>query len=312
MKGAARMLPAFVVATALSSSSIPARAYFEETAAGARPLSLGFSALADVRDASAYYWNPAGLAGLGGTELLADVAKPYGVADLNEGTVAVATRRFDTGWALAWHHLGVTGVYGEELISVAAGRALGDLPRGHALFGGATFKYGRVGFSPFTDPATGGTTDYGSLAKGSLDVGLLWAMPWNVDLAWVVRDVLQPRYEFVPGSGGDRLEARQEVAAAYRWNEESTVTAGWSQATGGRTSINVGMEVLFYHVFAIRSGLTNIAPIYQSTGSPTEFQFTGGFGVFHKGYHVDAAAFTNRDLGASYRVTLRLRRQASP
>jgi len=65
------------------------------------------------------------------------------------------------------------------------------------------------------------------------------------------------------------------------------------------------MEVLFYDVFAIRSGLTNIATIYRATGSPHDFQYTGGFGVFHKGYYVDAVAFTNRDLGASYRVSLR-------
>lgn len=290
---------------AVATAPAPATAYFEQTAAGARALAFGLSAQADVKDVSAYHWNPAGLAGLAGTEVLLDLAKPYGISELDEGTVAVGTSMFGTGWALAWHHLGIRGVYGEELISLAAGRRLWAFPGGHGLSGGATFKYGRLGFQPFTDPATGGSIEYGSQAKGSLDTGVLWSTPWRVDFAWVVRDLLQPRYEMVLGSGGDRLSVRQELAAAFRWNRESTVTGSWSQAEDGRTSINVGMEVLFYDVFAIRSGLTNIATIYRETGSPNDFQYTGGFGVFHKGYYVDAVAFTNRDLGASYRVSLR-------
>lgn len=305
MSGTTRLWLASAALAAIATAPGPASAYFEQTAAGARALALGFSALADVNDVSAYHWNPAGLAGLTGTEVLLDVAKPYGIADLDEGTVAIGTSRFGTGWALAWHHLGIDGAYGEELISLAAGRRLWTFPGGHALSGGATFKYGRVGFQPFTDPSTGRSLDYGSQAKGAFDTGLLWSTPWKVDVTWVMRDLLEPRYELVLGSGGHQLVTRQALAAAFRWNRESTVTGSWSQVDGGRTSINLGMEVLFHDVFAIRSGLTNIATIYRSTGSPNDFQYTGGFGVFHKGYYVDAVAFTNRDLGASYRVSLR-------
>jgi len=293
------------ILAAVPTAPEPAIAYFEQTAAGARALALGFSALADVNDVSAFYWNPAGLARLSGPEVLLDLAKPYGISELDEGTVAIGATLFGTGCAVAWHHLGIRGAYGEEMISLAAGRRLWALPGGHALLGGATFKYGRLGFQPFTDPLTGGTVEYGSQAKGSFDTGILWSTPWKVDVTWVMRDLLQPRYEMVLGSGGDRLGARHEIAAAFRWNRESTVTGSWSQLDEGRTAVNLGMEVLFYDVFAIRSGLTNIATIYRATGSPHDFQYTGGFGVFHKGYYVDAVAFTNRDLGASYRVSLR-------
>jgi len=304
-KLAAHVLPALAVALACAGAATPARAYFEETAVGARVLALGFSALADAHDVSAYYWNPAGLARLRGTELLLDLAKPYGISELNEGTIAVGTQRFGTGWALAWHHLGITNAYGEELFSLAAGRPLMTFPGGHGLSGGATFKYGRIGFVPFDDPVDGFPVDYGHQAKGSLDAAITWSTPWRVDVSWVARDLLQPRYQFVEGTGGDRLVTRQQLAGAFRWNRESTVTASWSQVDGGPISFNAGMEVTFYDVFAIRSGLTNLAVIYASTGSPNDFQYTGGFGVYHKGYFIDAAAFTNRDLGASYRMTLR-------
>jgi hypothetical protein len=120
----------------------------------------------------------------------------------------------------------------------------------------------------------------------------------------VGRDLLQPTYRFVTGSGGGRVPFRQELSAALHWNRESTLTGGWAQTARGETSLNIGLEILFYDVLAIRSGLFNLSPIYQANGNPEKFQFTGGFGIFHKGYRVDATAFSNHDLGASYRVTL--------
>jgi hypothetical protein len=290
----------------------PAAAYFEETALGSRGVSLGFSALASIRDVTAAYWNPAGLADLDGTQAFVDYCKPYGVPDLNEGAVLVGTRRWGTGWALGWHRLGISGAYAEDVFSVAAGRPLAEFRRGHRLTGGATFKFERVSFQPFTaydvtgegDWTAIGETGYGAQSKGSLDAGLLWTTPWRVDLAWVGRDLLEPHYEFIEGSGGGRVPFRNELAASLRWNRESTLTLGWSQVDRTRTSLNVGFEILFYDVFAIRSGLTNLRPVVQSAGSPNDFQYTGGFGIFHKGYFVDAAVSTNHDLGASYRVSV--------
>mgnify|MGYP001082270244 CR=1 FL=1 len=93
----------------------PAAAYFEETALGSRGVALGFSALASIRDVTAAYWNPAGLADLDGTQAFADYCKPHGVPDLNEGAVLAGTRRWDTGWALGWHRLGIAGAYGLAL-----------------------------------------------------------------------------------------------------------------------------------------------------------------------------------------------------
>ena len=80
----------------------------------------------------------------------------------------------------------------------------------------------------------------------------------------------------------------------------------WSEQDAGPASLNVGIEILFFDVFAIRSGISNLSEVYKSYGSPNDLQYNGGFGVYHKGYFVDAAATTNHDLGASYRVTVRV------
>ncbi len=297
------MKRSFLLALAALLLAAPAHAYFELTDAGARVIALGPSAMATVDDASAYHWNPAALVSLRRPELLIDYSKPYGVDNLNENTLAVAGTVHGFGTALAWHHVGVTDAYGEEQFCVAAARTLQDNRLGR-WDAGATFKFGRAAFQPF-DVAGGSHVDYGAISRGSLDLGLRWRSPWSIDLNYVVRDVLEPRYEFIPGSGGGHLTARQDVAAAFKWNRESTITLGWSQVAPQATSLSAGMEILFFNVFAIRTGLRNLANVYEAQRSPNDLQFSGGLGVFHKGYHVDAAAQTSRDLGASYRMSLR-------
>jgi hypothetical protein len=309
-----------LVAAALALAA-PARAWFEETAVGSRGVSLGYSALANVEDVTAGYWNPAGLAGLKDVQLMVDYSKPYGVPDLNEGAVMVGGRYSGFGWAAGWHRLGISGAYAEDCFSLSAGRRAWTSRRGHALDAGVTYKWLRVGFQPFEPqdffPDDGiavpaGTVDYGWMGKGSVDLGLRWVTPWRVDFAWVGRDLVEPHFEFVPGSGGGRLPFRNELAAAWRWNRESVLTAAWTQVDRATTSVNLGFEITFYDVFAIRSGLTNLRPVVQSTGSPNQFQYTGGFGIYHQDVFVDAAVYTNHDLGASYRASVRvpLRRSA--
>lgn len=283
----------------------PALGYFEETGVGARGLALGFGYDAMVSDASAHYWNPAALGRLTQLEATADYAKPYGLSDLNAGAVTLAAPLRGYGLAVGWHHLGLAGAYSEDIFTAAAAHRVYHDARGHAVSGGLAFKFGRVAFQPFTDPLSITPVDYGVVSRGSLDAGLLWQTPWRLDLAWVGRDLLEPRYEFVFGSGGQKLELRHEIAAALRWNKESTITLGWGQQGAGRTSLTAGIEVTFFEVFAIRSSIANLSRIYDSYGSPNDLEFNGGIGVFHRGYYIDATATTDHDLGASYRISLR-------
>lgn len=285
----------------------PAHAYFELTATGARIVALGPSAMGMVDDVSAYHWNPAALASVRRPEVLLDLSKPYGIENLSENAVAAGTRAWGTGWAAAWHRTAVADVYAEDQFCLAAGRTLFTNPDGSHVDAGATFVFARAAFQPFDVPGVWNGIDYGVQSKGSFDVGTRWCTRWNLDLSYVVHDVLQPRYEFVAGTGGDQLTVRQEVAAAFRWNRESTIGVGWAQDPFGKTRLSTGLEITFFDVFAIRSGLTNLSSIYESGASPNDLQFSGGFGVYHHGYYIDAAAGTSHDLGASYRVTLRFR-----
>jgi hypothetical protein len=302
MSRARLVLPAVVAALSLTART--AGAYFEDTAINARAIAMGGSILAIVDDVSAYSWNPAALARLRGLEFQADYGFPHGVADLSAGAVSAGTVVAGTGLAVGWHHLGIRGVFGEDLLSIGAGRQIarrGD----HRLAAGATFKYGRISFEPFVVSGTGESVDYGSVGKGSLDVAAHWSTPWKLEAAWVLRDVLEPDYELIAGQGGATVERRYELGLGYRWHPESILTASWAQIDGTEGSFNLGFEVTFYDVFALRSGFTNVVKAIGPYDNPTELQFTGGFGVYQEGWMVDAAASTNRDLGASYRVSFR-------
>jgi hypothetical protein len=282
----------------------PAHAYFELTAVGARIVALGPSAMGMVDDVTAYHWNPAALASATGPEVLLDTSKPYGIENLSENAVVVGTRRWGTGWSFAWHRMSVADVYAEDQFCAAAGRTIFRGPDGSQVDLGTTFVFGRAAFQPFDIPGVATGLDYGVMSKGSFDVGARWRTSWNVDLSWVAHDLLQPRYEFVSGSGGDRLTTRQELAAAFRWNRESTIGLGWAQDPTGGGTLSAGMEITFFDVFAIRSGLTNLGSSYKATGSPNDLVYSGGFGVYHRGIFIDAAAGTSHELGASYRISL--------
>jgi len=303
MRPTCRVL-AFAALAALSTAATPARAYFEDVAVGARGIALGPSAVGVIEDASAYYWNPAALGSLRRNEVMVDYAKPYGVPDLNDSELGGAARWRGVGWAFAWHRLAIGSSYSEDQFCAAAGKRW-LLRGGNSLAAGLTYKFERVSVPTYFDPDLGGDISFAQ-AKGSVDAGLRWRSPWNVDLSWVSRDLVQPRFQLVPGSGGQVQAARSEFSAAFRWNPESTILAGWSQYAGGGSSLNAGMEILFYDVFAIRSGLVNLNRVYQAYGSPANLQYTGGFGVFHHGYYVDTAVTTDHDLGASYRLSVRL------
>ena len=289
---------------ALAAISAPAHAYFEDTAVGARGISLGPAAIGLIEDASAYYWNPAALASLRRGEILMDYAKPYDVPDLSDNGLVAAGRWRGTGLAAAWHRLGIAGSYAEDQFCLAAGRRL-LLHGGHSLTGGVTYKFERVSVPEYFDPDMGSHVSFGQ-SKGTFDAALRWRTPWSMDVSWVERDLVEPHFELVQGTGGQKLTARSELAAAFRWNPESTILAGWSQYAGGGSSLNAGLEILFYDVFAIRSGLVNVTEVYKAYGSPAQLEYTGGFGVFHHGYYFDTAVTTDHDLGASYRVSVRL------
>ena len=286
-----------------------AHAFFEDTGAGARAQGLGTLGSAVIEDASAYHWNPSFLGRLERREGLVAYGKPLGVQDLQASALAVAGPGpgplGGIGMALAWHRYSIAGVYAEDLFSISAGRTVRRFRAGHELAVGGSAKLGRVGIDPSTDPDTGEPVDFGSRSAFGLDTAVSWRTPWRLDVAWVAYDWTSPEFDFVEGGGGTDVRTRHRLAAAWRWNRESTVGAAWtSPAARGSSRVDVGVEIWFYEVFAIRSALTDIGGLPDPGTSAERFQYSGGVGLRNAKWRLDAAVATTRELGTSYRMSL--------
>ena len=122
---------AMLVASSLALFHSPARAASEQVPVGPRAIAMGgaFSAIAD--DASAMFWNPAGLTQLESQELAASLVRLYGTA-LEDRRLAFAlpvARRHVFG--LEWYR---SGFQDDELDFAGCG-----------LFGKRNFKRGEFG-----------------------------------------------------------------------------------------------------------------------------------------------------------------------
>jgi len=269
----------------------PARAYFEESDIGARSIGFAkaFTAIAD--DATAVYWNPAGLAWIDKSEAVVVHSRPYGISDLssNYGAVALPIRPVALG--ASWHHLGATDVISEDTFTFAAAREIYADADGLRISAGAAVKVARVAFPSYPDPVTFETVDFGSSTKGTFDVGGMVTFPNRITLGGVVQNIGSPEFDLLSGGGGTVLATRSRLGASYRWNPESTISVEYQEVGDNKAVLNMGGEIWFYRAFAIRMGLSDV-----NAG--------GGVSIKAKRWLFDMAFLTNGPLGASYRVGL--------
>ncbi len=297
-----------VALLALALGAAPARAYFDDVQTGARAQGMGTAGMAMIDDVTAYAWNPSALDRLERRQAYAAYGKPLGVSGLYTGGVAYGGRApglGSLGLAAAWNRYGITDVYAEDLFSVSAGQTVKRFASGHALALGGSLKYGHIGIASFDDPVDGTPVDFGSRSALSFDTAVGWRTPWNVDFAWVATDWNRPDFGFIEGSSGTEVPTSHRLGVAFRWNPESTVGAAWTSSKGAIPArFDVGFEIQFFDVFAIRSALTDLGGLPDPGTSAQRFQYAGGFGLINERWNFDAAVATTRELGTSYRFSL--------
>jgi hypothetical protein len=87
------------------------------------------------------------------------------------------------------------------------------------------------------------------------------------------------------------MEAEVEGSITYLWNEASLVSGGFATNRRGDLSPAIGGEVLFFDVFALRSGIF-------------DHEYWGGFGVLTGSWFFDAGFATHKTLGVSYTASI--------
>jgi hypothetical protein len=263
----------------------PSSAYFEQTEIGARGVAMGRSFVAVADDASAIYWNPAGLATLRRPEVHLTHHRPFLVPDLALGFAGVAWPTSTATLHAAWSHLGLSGAMSEDLLYAGASRSFGFGDDRQLAIGG-TAKLARISWNGEVATASGAPVDLGAESRFLADVALRLQWSPRLAVAWVMRDLGNPEWDFVPGGGGTTVEASQELGLAYRWHPESVVSASFVEGEDGNLTPVLGTEIDFYDVFALRAGLGDL-------------QFFGGIGVLAGRMSVDAGFSTHNTLGIS-------------
>lgn len=267
-----------------------AHAFFEQTEIGARGVSMGraFTAVAD--DASAIYWNPAGLATLGRGSLHFTYHRPFLVPDLSLNFAGVAwPTSFGTVHA-AWSHLGLSGAMSEDMFYGGGSRSF-ELSDTRRLSVGGSVKMARVSWHGSVATASGAPVDLGAESGIAADLAasFRWSRQWSA--AWIVRNLGEPTWDFIPGGGGSRLEMSQEAGVSFRWHPESLVAVALVQNADGDLTPMGGTEIAFYDVFAMRAGVGDL-------------QFFGGVGVRAGRVNVDTSFSTHNTLGISSMVSV--------
>ena len=276
-----------LVLLALSFLPVASSAYFERLQASARATSFGGAYSAVANDASAAFYNPAAMVAMNRAETLAMYAKPFNIEGYQASYIGAVLPRDGISLGAYWHRTGVSDVMSENLIGLSAGRDL--LPPGGdiALAVGGTLKIAQVGY------AQDGDADYGSQTKATADLSALLNVTEKVAFSYALRNVVEPEFDFVSGNGGTPLLRTNDLGVSYRWNPASIVAATVSQNAYQEWRVQLGGEVWFQEVFAVRSGFV-------------EGDFAGGVGLKATNFLVDISFLTNAALGVSYEVALRV------
>ncbi len=277
---------------ALLLAAPPAGAWFEKTEIGARALGMGraFTAVAD--DASAIYWNPAGLCALARPELHVTHHRPYLLPDLSLNFVGFARPMRPVNAHVAWSHLGASGA-AEDLFYLGASRRVWE--RGaRSLDHRATVNQARVAPSGPVATAPRDAPDPDAESNVTGDVGVMLRLSPRLTAGWAFRNVTTPEWDLVGGGGGTKLSTASEGGISYRWHPESLLSLALVEDNGGTLTPVAASEILFYDVFALRAGVG-------------DGQFFGGVGVKTDHIVVDTGFATHNTLGITTMISLRFR-----
>jgi len=269
--------------------------------AGARSLSMGkaFAGLAD--DASATYWNPAGLAQLQQKELTSlysilwedtsysflSYAHPLSTSQShsNYGTIGAAVVNLrSTGFQK-------TDDLNNPMGSASDTETAGIISYGRrftgSLMGGINLKVVNQHIDKYSD------TGYG------LDIGLLYRPYRRCSMGLNLRNLISPRLTLKTST--DRFPLEVRLGVAYRiFLDRLTFAIDGDKTEGRYFKLHYGVEYLPHKVLALRMGVD-------------ETEFAAGLGFRWGNLQVDYAyAYHDawgkyRDLGSSHRIGLSVR-----
>jgi hypothetical protein len=280
-----------LLVTSVLLAAAPASANFLEVETGARAMGMGGAFVAVADDVTALHWNPAGLADLDGIQVFGMRTSVYSVDGLSEDSAMAGYGTGSRGFAAGWMRTGATDLYNEDTIVVGYGQRLPV----EGLRAGASVKRFSIeapGYEYYDDPAysSGGDDAYTG------DVGLLYHRgPWTY--AATYRNIGEPELKLLETTEDtDKVSSELRLGASYLFREVMLMTAEWRVPNDvpsyydEKTSLNLGTEIWFYDVFALRAGMNRD-------------RITAGLGIRAEHVRLDVALLSERRIGSLYRLS---------
>ena len=260
--------------TVPSAGAADFAAAFLENGMGGRALGMGgaFTAVAD--DATALYWNPAGLVWRKGGEALASVQSLS--LDRRQGVLALRFNpRGDLAFGASWQHAGS----GEITARDASGRPAGDIDDSqNAYHVGVARRLGDdwavgIGLKRLShDIDVAGASDAASGSGTALDVGVRWRVSSGLSLGAAGRNLGGSLDWSVPRSGGQNSETSNDLAASWSlglaWRPAGQVLVAANAVHGTiDTHLNLGFEWHLNPLLTVRAGLRRLPGDDVAVGS---------------------------------------------
>lgn len=273
--------------------------------AGARALGLGGAYVALSNDATAFYWNPAGLPTLQKRELHAQHTEHFG-GTVNHDILAIALPTSKGSFALAYMRLGVSGIQLTQLEDPS--QPLG--PDNRPVVTQNTATTDNVLFLAYArrihnQIALGLTTKiiFRNLSAGSgngfgFDIGLMYTLSPKTRLGLLLRDITKTNIHYDAGIT-DPISPNVLIGASHTLSitEQHSLLGSFGFHMGpkdagvdGNQVVQIGMEYAFKNRLRLRLG---------RKGS----HFTAGTGIQVSKATIDLAILEHSDLSNSYRIS---------
>lgn len=266
----------------------PAAAHFELVEVGPRALGLGNNFVSVADDATALYWNPAGLARLTRHELVLSGEYTPDIEGVHRGFAGVVLHAPLASVGIGWNALWVVDALREDLVYLSCSRHLVRRSLGAFITAGATLKLARVGIE------TGGLDIpelQDSQIKFTSDLGVLASPIPNVRFGLAVRNLGRPEFDLMDGGTTTPLRSETEWGVSLRWRTDAQLHFSRLTGPGRQSESKIGVEVDMLGSLMVRLGAS-------------DRRLAAGLGFAWSRWRLDTSFQEQAELGTSTRLGL--------
>jgi hypothetical protein len=275
---------------ALAMISQSAVAWFERAEVGARALALGNNFVSIADDATAVYWNPAGLSRLQRHQIYLGTEHSADLEGVKRAFVSGTLQSPIASLGVGWSRTSLEDAMNEDFVYLSASRTLVQRSLGAFISLGATLKVAHIGLQTAGFQVSGLRDSDTHLTS---DIGLLAAPIPNVRLGVIVRNLGRPQFDLISGGERTSLDNETEWGMTFLWRPDAQLNFSRMRHPGRDPETRLGVEL----------GLTTDVALQMGV---MRNQVTGGLGAAWSRWRLQVGVSAHRELGLTTSMGLHL------